>query len=1379
MSGKPAARRDDMTLKGGPIIHGSLTVLIGSQGGIACSVCPGGKTEGSPVNPLLGAKVLPGETDVFFPGPLPFVVARDYSSYQTDTPAPVGLLGPGWWLPTEISLLQSGAVLTVNDGKGRSIRFESLAPGEAAYSRSENLWIVRGGQERLDEQGGSAIARLHMAWMGLHADDRRNSDFFFITNNPLGPWWVFGAPLASVSSSITPSSAVDDRRLPLLGLNDRFGKSLRVKRDAAGHMTAVQDGSGRQYRLELKTLPGVANGGTQGWGADSGVRLTAVYLSHDPNEAALPEHALARYEYNPRGELSAVHGRDGTQRRSFRYHSQLLGRMTAHAHAGRPPVTYTYNEQGKVVEQRRQGLPSFHFDYATDSTTVTDSLGRTRIYHLEGEAGLRRVVRLQHADGGITQSRFDGSGRMVADIDALGRETRYDLDVPTGALLSVTQPDGLQSSFNYNQQGQIVLSMDASGARDEYSYDFLGRISATTNALGHTTRYRYADDQSEQPSSIEDAKGGQKYLTWSTSDQLTSYTDCSGSVTRYHYDRWGQLTRTEGEEGTSQSSQYDLLGRIIANTNGLNQSTTYAYSEAGDLTRITAPDGNSVAFERDPQGRLTVYRYGGLMQQFAYDEAGRMIRLTNENGAHTSFEYDVMDRLRRQVNFDGRTQSYQHDAASQLIQSNDEGLISRYSYDKGGRLLRRHVGEHDNSPLENFEYSEHGRLAKAWHVTELGGNTITTEFQRDPLGRIILETQRIIGIDGTEVWQHSVERQFDQIGSESQTIYSGLPAVQWQTYGSGHLHGVVLDGPSVIDFERDKLHRETSRQFGPTQTTRSYDALSRLKHLHTHSPLIGEEAVQYTLNRQHHYDAAGQLVRIDTPGGPHEYGYDKAGRLIAASQPGLENQKYRFDPAGNRLFENQTPTTASSNWEETVRQHAQDQHFNLLGKNAAGDKNHTAPIWMDNRILDDGEFRYEYDRWGNTTRKYKIEGNEQHGYHYDSNHRLIRYTFESDDTTRGANYHYDVFGRRVVKQVQQGDADGNLPGVTETTWFGWDGDRLVLTEKDQKQIHTIYEPGSFVPMIRVEGKKAPARQTLTRKLQEQQGIPLDKKTEALFDGLEQELRQERLSVFSRQWMQQSGVMAQTLRGMLDSDPPIEGKQIHLYQCDHLGTPRALLNREGKIDWSIELEAWGQAAWEKNPLQLEQPIRFQGQHLDQENGLHYNRYRYYAANEGRYKNQDPIGFSGGLNFYRYTKSPIAHIDPLGLDIRLANTNAVNGWHRKVEVDTGTGGAYGISYGVYKDDPSIFQSPVGVPEFGGSGDGMVYVDNDPIIKTAESFETTPEEDAMLKSYMEKQVGKTGNYNVLFMSCRDYSKWQFERMKVIVRFNRLKNFFQGIFQ
>jgi RHS repeat-associated protein len=56
---------------------------------------------------------------------------------------------------------------------------------------------------------------------------------------------------------------------------------------------------------------------------------------------------------------------------------------------------------------------------------------------------------------------------------------------------------------------------------------------------------------------------------------------------------------------------------------------------------------------------------------------------------------------------------------------------------------------------------------------------------------------------------------------------------------------------------------------------------------------------------------------------------------------------------------------------------------------------------------------------------------------------------------------------------------------------------------------------------------------------------------------------------------------------------------------------------------------------------------QGQHYDEESGLHYNRHRYYDPTLGRYITQDPIGLLGGWNLYRYTNNPIRFIDPLGL------------------------------------------------------------------------------------------------------------------------------------
>ncbi|EGK3327635.1 type IV secretion protein Rhs, partial [Escherichia coli] len=230
MSGKPAARQGDMTQYGGPIVQGSAGVRIGAPTGVACSVCPGGMTSGNPVNPLLGAKVQPGETDLALPGPLPFILSRTYSSYRTRTPAPVGVFGPGWKAPSDIRLQLRDDGLILNDNGGRSIHFEPLLPGEAVYSRSESMWLVRGGKAA--QPDGHTLARL---WGALPPDIRLSPHLYLATNSAQGPWWILGwSERVPGAEDVLPAPLPPYRELT--GLADRFGRTLTYRREAAGDL---------------------------------------------------------------------------------------------------------------------------------------------------------------------------------------------------------------------------------------------------------------------------------------------------------------------------------------------------------------------------------------------------------------------------------------------------------------------------------------------------------------------------------------------------------------------------------------------------------------------------------------------------------------------------------------------------------------------------------------------------------------------------------------------------------------------------------------------------------------------------------------------------------------------------------------------------------------------------------------------------------------------------------------------------------------------------------------------------------------------------------------------------------------------------------------
>ena len=61
----------------------------------------------------------------------------------------------------------------------------------------------------------------------------------------------------------------------------------------------------------------------------------------------------------------------------------------------------------------------------------------------------------------------------------------------------------------------------------------------------------------------------------------------------------------------------------------------------------------------------------------------------------------------------------------------------------------------------------------------------------------------------------------------------------------------------------------------------------------------------------------------------------------------------------------------------------------------------------------------------------------------------------------------------------------------------------------------------------------------------------------------------------------------------------------------------------------------------------QSFHLQNQYADHETGLHYNFFRYYKPEVGRFVNQDPIGLKSGENLYWFAPNVQRWIDPLGL------------------------------------------------------------------------------------------------------------------------------------
>ena len=197
--------------------------------------------------------------------------------------------------------------------------------------------------------------------------------------------------------------------------------------------------------------------------------------------------------------------------------------------------------------------------------------------------------------------------------------------------------------------------------------------------------------------------------------------------------------------------------------------------------------------------------------------------------------------------------------------------------------------------------------------------------------------------------------------------------------------------------------------------------------------------------------------------------------------------------------------------------------------------------------------------------------------------------FKKDGNKETWHYVYDALGRRITKAqtaVSDRHAEDNACLKENRTEFLWDGSHL-LQEQGSDGLYTyIYtDLDSYEPLAQIHN-----------------------------------------------WTNEEGESQQ---------------QINYFHCDQIGIPREMTDSDGNLLWFGDYHGWGKLKSETNITNAHQPFRLQNQYCDTETGLHYNFFRYYEPDAGRFVNQDPIGLEGGDNLYSFAPNTQYWTDTLGL------------------------------------------------------------------------------------------------------------------------------------
>ena len=224
-------------------------------------------------------------------------------------------------------------------------------------------------------------------------------------------------------------------------------------------------------------------------------------------------------------------------------------------------------------------------------------------------------------------------------------------------------------------------------------------------------------------------------------------------------------------------------------------------------------------------------------------------------------------------------------------------------------------------------------------------------------------------------------------------------------------------------------------------------------------------------------------------------------------------------------------------------------------------------------------------------------------------------------TYQDKRYRYDGFGRMIEKRS----------AVRGVQYFAYDAEHRLIQVRSQKDGRETVVNMTYDPLGR----------RIAKTEHDSNGYPLG---ETRFDWEGLRLLQEHRHSQTSLYIYEDDGYAPLAR----VDGTGEHQSVRYYHNDLNGLPEQLTEADGKTVWQARYQVWGNTVEEVREAYFieEQNVRFQGQYLDREIGLHYNTFRFYDPDVGRFTTPDPIGLLGGVNLYQYSPNPITWMDPLG-------------------------------------------------------------------------------------------------------------------------------------
>jgi RHS repeat-associated protein len=567
---------------------------------------------------------------------------------------------------------------------------------------------------------------------------------------------------------------------------------------------------------------------------------------------------------------------------------------------------------------------------------------------------------------------------------------------------------------------------------------------------------------------------------------------------------------------------------------------------------------------------------------------GRPLAVFNYDGVGNPItETDALGRLSQNQYDAHQRQRTFIDAAQQLTQ---------LQYDSRDNLLS--VTNARSIAKWRYEYDHNGQLTK-----EKMPDDTALNYGYDGNGNL---SQTVDAKGQTASYSYDADNRLTQAQYFSDLASAADPLNTQKTvsfsYDARDNLSAYDDGQTSASYQYDLANRLTQAtvNYGAFSLTYSYtfDANGRKK------TFTGPDNITYT----YHYTPNGQLASVQIPG---------EGSYTVNQYQWLEPTQITLPGGGKHLtaYDGFMRSTQISGLDPAANAVQQDSYSydvvdNILGRNSLEgiynfgydtvDRLQSVASELENNA-------FTYDGVGNRLSEAQITDPENNPatWEYDNNDRL---------TQRGSiTYDYDANGSLIKKTNTE---------TNEETRYTYNLENRLTEIRDGANV--LIASYAYDPFGRRISKTINA--TTTYYLYSEEGLIAEA---------------DAIGSITTSYLYQTHQTWST-------DPLLirQNGQVGYYHNDHLGTPQLITAKSGAVLWKATYTAFGKATVTTNTMTNN--LRFPGQYYDGETGTHYNYFRDYDPETGRYLQSDPIGLMGGVNAYAYVLgNPINFSDMFGL------------------------------------------------------------------------------------------------------------------------------------